>query len=85
MGSYTPDTPPVAEDNGLDIPEPTQTLHQILTQSVRQYPKERLLYHAINHGTYYLHWVTRKTLTRRAVCVGPMHSYRAHRSFSHLI
>ena len=38
MGSYSPDTPPLAEDSGLDIPEPTQTLHQILGRSVRQHP-----------------------------------------------
>ena len=38
MGSYTPDSLPLAEDSGLDIPEPTQTLHQILSQSVRHYP-----------------------------------------------
>jgi len=38
MGSYTPNEPSLAEDNGLDIPEPTGNLHQILSQSVRQHP-----------------------------------------------
>jgi len=38
MGSYNPDETSIAEDNGLDIPVPTQTLHQILSQSVRQHP-----------------------------------------------
>jgi len=38
MGSYTPDEPSLAEDNGLDIPEPTETLRQILSQSARQHP-----------------------------------------------
>ncbi|KAL8823140.1 MAG: hypothetical protein Q9191_006136 [Dirinaria sp. TL-2023a] len=39
MGSYTPGTTPLAEDSGLDFPEPTQTLHQILTESARQHPE----------------------------------------------
>ncbi|KAI4145700.1 MAG: hypothetical protein L6R39_003719 [Caloplaca ligustica] len=38
MGSYTPEVLSLAEDQGLNIPEPAQTLHQILTQSVRQHP-----------------------------------------------
>lgn len=43
MGSYPPDISALAEDNGIDLPEQTQTLHQILTESVRQYPEKTAL------------------------------------------
>lgn len=39
MGSYPLDASPLAEDNGSDLSEPTQTLHEILNQSVCQYPE----------------------------------------------
>lgn len=38
MGSLAPSEPSLAEDNGPDIPEATETLHQILSQSARQHP-----------------------------------------------
>ncbi len=43
MGSYAPDEPSLAEDNGVDIPEPAETLHQILSQSARQHPRRTAL------------------------------------------
>ena len=43
MGSIQPDTPSLSEDIGLVIPEPTQTLHQILKQSACQHPERTAL------------------------------------------
>ena len=42
MGSY-PEAPLLSEDSGLDLPEPTQTLNQILTSSTHQYPERTAL------------------------------------------
>lgn len=42
MGSLS-HTTPLSEDNGLDISEPTQTLHRILAQSARQHPTRTAL------------------------------------------
>lgn len=42
MGSY-PDAFSLAEDYGADLPEPTQTLYEILLQSVRQHPSRTAL------------------------------------------
>ncbi|KAL8767601.1 MAG: hypothetical protein Q9209_005931 [Squamulea sp. 1 TL-2023] len=33
----------LAEENGVDLPEPTQSLHEILNRSVRHYPKKTAL------------------------------------------
>ena len=43
MGSYLPDDRLLAEDNGLELPEPTLTLYEILAESVRQYPDRTAL------------------------------------------
>lgn len=43
MGSLIPSEPSLAEDDGLDIPESTETLHQILSQSARQHPERTAL------------------------------------------
>ena len=43
MGSISPDTFSLSEDIGVAIPEPKQTLHQILIQSARQHPEKTAL------------------------------------------
>lgn len=43
MGSYTPDNLSLSEDYGINIPEPTQTLYQILNESAGQYPERTAL------------------------------------------
>ncbi|KAL8718993.1 MAG: hypothetical protein Q9225_003931, partial [Loekoesia sp. 1 TL-2023] len=43
MGSQDAGISLFAEDHGLDIPKPTQTLHEILLQSVRQHPERTAL------------------------------------------
>ncbi|CAF9923186.1 MAG: hypothetical protein HETSPECPRED_005266 [Heterodermia speciosa] len=43
MGSVPSDTLSLSEDTGIAIPEPTQTLHQILIHSARQHPEKTAL------------------------------------------
>ena len=43
MGSILPATLSLSEEIGIAIPEPTQTLHQLLIQSARQYPEKTAL------------------------------------------
>ncbi|KAL8708125.1 MAG: hypothetical protein Q9220_006979 [cf. Caloplaca sp. 1 TL-2023] len=43
MGSNNSDIPLFSEYHGPDIPEPTQTLYQILTESVHKYPERTAL------------------------------------------
>lgn len=45
-------------------------------------PQGRPSYRAISHGIFSRHWAIDRTLTRKAICDGPVRSWKVHRSFS---